>query len=124
MAYSFQIPVRPQVKQRHRWGAYGTYTPRKTQSFEKTLKSYFKAVKKPLECGISLEIVFYFKKPKKPSRDYPSKGDLDNYIKAVLDGMNKIVFKDDSQVTKISASKEWGEEDLILVKVTKNSEAL
>ena len=34
-----------------------------------------------------------------------SKPDLDNYIKAVLDGMNGIVFKDDSLVTNVTAGK-------------------
>ena len=31
--------------------------------------------------------------------------DIDNYIKYVLDGCNGIIFKDDSQVTYVTASK-------------------
>lgn len=31
--------------------------------------------------------------------------DIDNYIKAVFDGLNQIVFKDDSQVTHVTARK-------------------
>jgi len=31
--------------------------------------------------------------------------DIDNYIKCVFDGLNKIVFRDDSQVTHVTASK-------------------
>lgn len=34
-----------------------------------------------------------------------SKPDIDNYIKCVFDGLNKIVFKDDSQVTHVTARK-------------------
>lgn len=34
-----------------------------------------------------------------------SKPDIDNYIKCVFDGLNKIVFRDDSQVTHVTARK-------------------
>jgi len=33
------------------------------------------------------------------------RGDLDNYVKTVLDGLNGIAWKDDSQVVKITAVK-------------------
>ncbi len=33
--------------------------------------------------------------------------DIDNYIKAVFDGLNGVVFKDDSQVTFIGATKQY-----------------
>jgi len=37
---------------------------------------------------------------------YPiGRPDIDNYVKAVFDGLNGIVFRDDSQVTHIIASK-------------------
>ena len=38
-----------------------------------------------------------------------SKPDLDNIIKAVLDGCNGVVFRDDKQVVSIHAAKEYGE---------------
>ncbi len=34
-----------------------------------------------------------------------TKPDIDNYLKSVLDGCNGIIFKDDSQVTYVTASK-------------------
>jgi Holliday junction resolvase RusA-like endonuclease len=34
-----------------------------------------------------------------------TKPDIDNYLKSVLDGCNGILFKDDSQVTYVTASK-------------------
>jgi Holliday junction resolvase RusA-like endonuclease len=33
------------------------------------------------------------------------RGDLDNYVKTVLDGLNGVAWKDDSQVAKITAVK-------------------
>ena len=35
--------------------------------------------------------------------------DLDNVIKAVIDGMDKIVFNNDSQITSIHSTKVYGE---------------
>jgi Holliday junction resolvase RusA-like endonuclease len=34
---------------------------------------------------------------------------LDNVIKSVIDGMDKIVFLNDSQITSIHATKVYGE---------------
>jgi Holliday junction resolvase RusA-like endonuclease len=34
--------------------------------------------------------------------------DLDNVVKAVIDGMDKIVFDNDSQITSIYAKKVYG----------------
>ena len=40
---------------------------------------------------------------------HTKKPDLDNVVKICLDGMNGIVFKDDSQITSIHATKVYGE---------------
>lgn len=37
----------------------------------------------------------------------PAKPDIDNVIKSILDGCNKIVFKDDVQIYAISATKSY-----------------
>ena len=39
---------------------------------------------------------------------HTKKPDLDNVVKICLDGMNGIVFKDDSQITSIYATKVYG----------------
>ena len=33
------------------------------------------------------------------------RGDIDNYVKTILDGLNGVAWKDDSQVVKITAVK-------------------
>ena len=40
---------------------------------------------------------------------HTKKPDLDNVVKICLDGMNGIVFKDDSQITSIHSTKVYGE---------------
>lgn len=39
----------------------------------------------------------------------PCRPDLDNYIKAILDGLNGVVWKDDGQVYSVNASKWYHE---------------
>jgi Holliday junction resolvase RusA-like endonuclease len=52
---------------------------------------------------------FHMKRPKKPAHAYPVK-DLDKLVRAVCDALTEHAWDDDSQVTKIEASKEYSEE--------------
>ena len=45
------------------------------------------------------------------------KPDIDNIAKSVLDALNKFVFKDDNQVSKLSVEKRYAEEEKIYIKV-------
>lgn len=46
-----------------------------------------------------------------------SRPDLDNYVKAVFDAMNGIVFKDDAQVVSLRTLKLYSERPLIEIEV-------
>ena len=41
-------------------------------------------------------------------------GDVDNFLKAVLDALNGICYQDDAQVTHISATKNFGEPHIFI----------
>ena len=41
--------------------------------------------------------------------------DLDNYIKAVLDGLNMAAFDDDGAITNITASKLYADRPYVLI---------
>ena len=43
------------------------------------------------------------------SEKHTKRPDLDNVVKAVIDGMDKIVFDNDSQITSIHATKVYGQ---------------
>jgi Holliday junction resolvase RusA-like endonuclease len=45
------------------------------------------------------------------------RSDIDNFCKAIFDGMNGIVFVDDSQVVSLHATKVWGMVGLVEVMV-------
>tara|TARA_R110000824_G_scaffold26873_3_gene91851 strand:+ start:4688 stop:4963 length:276 start_codon:yes stop_codon:yes gene_type:complete len=72
----------------------------------------------PLVCII----VFVCPKPASPANPYPN-GDVDNYIKAAWDQLNRrAFFHDDKQVWKVTATKRYAtaiEEPHIYIKFTK-----
>jgi crossover junction endodeoxyribonuclease RusA len=51
---------------------------------------------KPLEGELEISLVFY--RPQK-------RGDLDNSLKAFLDALNGIAYRDDAQIVKITAER-------------------
>ena len=65
----------------------------------------------PTESPVGVEIRYHLKRPKSvpvSKRLYPTvKPDVDNMEKLVLDGMNKVVWKDDAQVVDLFHSKRY-----------------
>ena len=95
------------------------YTPQTTRDFEKAVaiwaKTNFngKLSKKPLKAVRN----FYIKRAKtNKTKQHTQRPDIDNYMKAVLDGMQGVVFEDDSQVFEIFATKTWA--DYVLPSLT------
>ena len=57
---------------------------------------------------VEVEIAFFMRSPKKPANSYPV-GDIDNYIKSILDAITKngTYWHDDAQVIKLTATKQY-----------------
>jgi len=47
-----------------------------------------------------------------------STADLDNYVKATLDALNGVVYRDDAAVVSLHATKEYGPDPLTVVLLT------
>ena len=45
----------------------------------------------------------------------PRKPDIDNIAKSVLDGLNKVAYKDDNQITELICKKYYGKENKLKV---------
>lgn len=104
----FVFPFEAVAKQRVRVVSGRAFTPQKTKDFESDVRMILKEkkAKKTLKpCFVSIS--FLIKKPKKPSKSYPSKCDLDNYAKAMLDACNGILYEDDSQVCSLLLNKSF-----------------
>lgn len=61
-----------------------------------------------LEPPYSVELQFAMPKPKKPSHEHPTRGDIDKLARAVLDGLTQGgLIVDDRHVTELTTSKFW-----------------
>lgn len=61
----------------------------------------------PLEGPLMLEVTFYVERPRTSKLLVP-KGDVDNYVKSLMDALTKAEFwNDDSQVAYLVAKKQW-----------------
>ena len=110
------IHGKPVGKARPRFSRRGnkvvTFTPRETQIYEQNVKSLAQVAmlgKAMLEGPVKVTITAYFAHKKKTGW-HISRPDIDNVVKAILDGLNGVVFADDAVVAQLVASKQYGEE--------------
>lgn len=128
--YEFEVPGKPQAKQRPRLGKYGkVYTPNNTHSYENWIKLCFINTYQdfnPLTGSIWMYITIYTSIPKstsKKKREQMIKGiikpskkpDLDNIVKSIFDGLNKIAYQDDSQIFSLQVIKKYAEEEKVVI---------
>jgi len=123
----FTVYGTPTPKGRPRFSTRGkfpvAYTPEKTKAYEFEVGMMALAAMggtKPLEGALEAFIYITYAVPESYSKKrleaclnglekHTKRPDLDNVIKSVIDGMDKIVFDNDSQITSIHATKVYGE---------------
>ena len=129
MQYTITIPGKPRGKGRPRFSrATGrTYTDDATAVYENLVKTIWmtvvgKRLDGELSVGIEAHYAIPTSKPKKMQaamRDGSvrptTKPDIDNVIKAVLDGLNGVAYADDAQVVELSASKCYSDDPRVVV---------
>lgn len=113
---SFTVPGQPVPKARARVTKGGhAFTPAKTKAYSDLVGVLCRVASShtgPLDGPVALSVNFTLKAPAKMPRDRSlptTKLDIDNLIKAIMDGMNGIAWHDDAQVVSISATKAYGE---------------
>lgn len=125
MTLRFSIPGEPRGKGRPRFGRSRSgfavaYTDAKTASYENLVKlAARQAGAQPIEGPLDVYLCAFFTVPQSWSkkrrldaltgREGPGKFDLDNILKAVLDGLNGIAFHDDKQIVTIQAAKRFSD---------------
>jgi Holliday junction resolvase RusA-like endonuclease len=103
-------------------------TPQQTRSYEGLIRDIVlpqMVGKKPWEGCVRACITGYYKVPKSWSKTKaaaamkqeipPKKPDVDNVVKIVLDALNRVVYLDDTQVTRCFVEKIWADEDRLEV---------
>ena len=69
--------------------------------------------------SVEVHLTFTLLKPKTVKRNEPFvRPDIDKLIRAVLDGLTGVAYEDDQQVTKITAVKEYGAVEGVLIRIT------
>lgn len=117
---AFTIPGPPRGKGRPKFARMGSfvraYTDDKTASYENLVAmaaSQAHRGQPPLDGPLTVTALFVIQRPKSAPRRVTlpaTKPDLDNMVKAVLDGCNQAgVWADDSRVVEITARKIYGD---------------
>lgn len=109
-SYTFDVPGTPRPKGRPRVTSRGTYTPKRTKAWEQAVgMSALVAGVRPCAGPVSVELWLCGL----------LRGDLDNYIKAIMDGLNRVAYHDDAQVVQLAAHMVRGRGELCRVRVTR-----
>jgi crossover junction endodeoxyribonuclease RusA len=103
--WRFAIPGQPLPKGRPRVNTRTgrAYTPPRTRDWERTVARYARAAlgeHEPLGGDVALVLRF--------RRQTQRRADVDNLVKAALDGLNGIAYRDDKQIVRVEAAIEYG----------------
>lgn len=108
--YTFDIPGTPRPKGRPRVTSRGAYTPAHTREWEQAVGTAgYLAGLRPVEGPCMVQVWL---------RGW-GRGDLDNHVKAILDGLNGVAYPDDAQVKRIEAWRLAGKSKLCRVRVVR-----
>ncbi|EPB8178470.1 RusA family crossover junction endodeoxyribonuclease [Clostridium perfringens] len=112
-----RVKARPRVCRGH------AFTPKDTVQYEKWVRDCYKEQDgRYLEGPIKALIIAYYKIPKSYNKkrvqairggiEYPTKKpDADNIGKIILDSLNSIAYKDDSQIIELRVIKRYTEDN-------------
>ena len=108
----------------------GTYTPEKTTNYDSLVKTAYRLIHcgNPSEEAIKVHIAAYFPIPASAPKHFKieasteekpvvKKPDADNIIKIVLDALNQIAWRDDSQVFDVQCVKLYSQNPRVVVKI-------
>ena len=99
------------IKGRARHNSRGvTYTPKETREHLRNVAESWDGEFYEPDTPLSLVILIYKPIPKTTPKsitaiDFTVKPDVDNVLKAVMDGLTGVAFRDDSQIVTVAVSK-------------------
>lgn len=139
MTVNFIIPGKPRGKERPRFDSrYNrTYTPKKTKEYEELVRWCYRVRCKGvnLEGEITANITAYYPIPvnaNKAAKEAMASGklrpvgkpDADNIIKAVLDALNGLAYKDDAAIVSVTANKFYSHNPRVEVTLSRKEDVL
>ena len=127
MRVEFTVPGPCVAKPRPRFSSKTgrTYTPNNGHKYEKLVRECYGDNYYFDDKFIKIKILVYFTVPKSYNKQktknaldgkiFPTKADLDNYVKTICDGLNGTAFKDDRYIVGIEAKKIFAEESETII---------
>jgi crossover junction endodeoxyribonuclease RusA len=103
-----KLAIKPIAKQRPRLGRRGrVFTPQRTLDFEAQIAEAWDGPCFESPCALVVEFTKDTVKITVKESKYTSglRGDIDNYVKSIMDGLNGVAYVDDKLVTEIKAVK-------------------
>lgn len=123
--FQLTFPIPPQPKDRPRTSKKGSKprSTKRTKAYESAITRIFRLTfqgSKPLEGPVDVSMKFFIQAPQYISKVKKKraallaemipckvKPDIDNYVKSILDGLNKFAYNDDGQISDITAKKRY-----------------
>lgn len=107
------IPIRPLAKERPRATRSGhVYTPKRTSQYEKKVGEAYTGPLIPADHTVEVSLTFSKEGThivvigkKNPEWKSSLRGDIDNYVKSILDALNGIAWEDDVQIVEVTVKK-------------------
>lgn len=130
----FKMPGKPKGKARPRFARGHAYTPSETKAYESMIGySYKKSGGKMIDGGVAIEIEAVYQVPASWTKakkweaingdKQPTvKPDIDNIVKIIMDGLNGVAYKDDSQVVDVKATKAYSLDDAFVIVEVKGTD--
>lgn len=113
MTIQFIVHGKPQGKARPRFNKSTgcIYTPKETTNYERAIAAAYKRAANGYSFGdraVKVVVNAFFVPAKTTKFKQPTiKPDIDNVVKAVLDGLNDVAYNDDKQVVDVVAVKSY-----------------
>lgn len=124
--------INPVPASRPRVTRWSTFFPKKYTKYREDMDvATANILFTPFEGSVYTELDFFIQIPKswtkkkklaKQGKYCDNNADIDNYCKAVLDALNGVYYKDDSQVVMIKARMFWSNTPRTTVTITKLEE--
>ena len=109
--FSFILDGNPIPLARHRHGNGRTWDSQKQAKVAIGLQLVNQFKHEPLTGPLKLDVTFFLPPPQKNKKIINTyhhyRPDLDNLIKMICDSANKILYKDDSQISVLNAQKKY-----------------
>lgn len=132
MNFTFEVIGKPVPKARPRFDAINKriFTPKSTIAWQKLIAATGAQIfKSPPHAGpIALKMIFFMAPPSKWRKskrlaafqglvEHIGTPDIDNLAKAVMDGLNGVIYRDDGQVVNLECKKKYGFPARVIVEV-------